>query len=232
MKKRFLAAVLAGMMVLSMAACGSSSDETTAAAEDTTAAAEDTTAAADDTTAAEDTTAAAGDLSGTISMSGSTSMEEMVTALSEAFREANPDVQVNSEFVGSGAGIEAVTAGTVDIGNASRALTDEEKANGIVENIVAIDGIAVVVDPANEVADLTQDQLVQIYTGQVTNWSELGGSDTPIVVIGRESGSGTRSARDRRSVRILFRAGQHRRGYGKGCGDTRCDRICISRRSG
>lgn len=194
MKKRFLAAVLAGMMVLSMAACGSSSDETTAAAEDTTAAAEDTTAAADDTTAAEDTTAAAGDLSGTISMSGSTSMEEMVTALSEAFREANPDVQVNSEFVGSGAGIEAVTAGTVDIGNASRALTDEEKANGIVENIVAIDGIAVVVDPANEVADLTQDQLIQIYTGQVTNWSELGGSDTPIVVIGRESGSGTRSA--------------------------------------
>ena len=194
MKKRFLAAVLAGMMVLSMAACGSSSDETTAAAEDTTAAAEDTTAAADDTTAAEDTTAAAGDLSGTISMSGSTSMEEMVTALSEAFREANPDVQVNSEFVGSGAGIEAVTAGTVDIGNASRALTDEEKANGIVENIVAIDGIAVVVDPANEVADLTQDQLIQIYTGQVTNWSELGGSDTPIVVIGRESGSGTRGA--------------------------------------
>ena len=90
--------------------------------------------------------------------------------------------------------IEAVTNGTADIGNASRNLTDEEKANGIVENIVAIDGIAVVVDPANEVSDLTKQQLTDIYTGTVTNWSEVGGADQPIIVVGREAGSGTRGA--------------------------------------
>ena len=90
--------------------------------------------------------------------------------------------------------MKASPAGTVDIGNASRALTDEEKANGIVENVVAIDGIAVVVNPENTVSNLTTDQLKQIYTGEVTNWSEVGGPDMSIVVVGRESGSGTRGA--------------------------------------
>ena len=96
--------------------------------------------------------------------------------------------------MGSGAGVEAVLNGTADIGNSSRNLKDEEKEKGAVENIVAIDGIAVVVDPANGVADLTREQLADVYTGKINNWKDLGGSDAPIVVVGRESGSGTRGA--------------------------------------
>lgn len=187
------------MVMGALAGCGSSSTETTAAttAAETTAA--DTTAAdtTAEETAAEETeaeTEAAADLSGSISMVGSTSMEKFANALSEVFMEKYPNVTVQAEFVGSGAGIEAVTNGSADIGNSSRNLTDEEKANGIAENIVAIDGIAVVVDPANTVADLTKQQLTDIYSGTVTNWSEVGGSDSPIVVVGREAGSGTRSA--------------------------------------
>ena len=134
------------------------------------------------------------ELSGTITLSGSTSMEKLANALCEGFMEKYPDVTATAEFTGSGAGIEAVIAGTVDIGNSSRNLKEEEKANGAVENIVAIDGIAVIVDPANAVTGLTKDQLISIYTGAVTNWSEVGGADAPIVVIGREAGSGTRGA--------------------------------------
>ena len=133
-------------------------------------------------------------LSGSITMSGSTSMEKMANALSEVFMEKYPDINVTVEFTGSGAGIEAVSSGTVDIGNSSRNLKEDEKASGTVENIVAIDGIAVCLDPANTVVDLTKQQLTDIYTGAVSNWSELGGNDAPIVVVGREAGSGTRGA--------------------------------------
>lgn len=133
-------------------------------------------------------------LSGTITLSGSTSMEKLANAMAESFMEKNPDVTVTVEFTGSGAGIEAVSAKTVDIGNASRNLKEEEKAKGVNENIVAIDGIAVVVDPENTVKDLTQEQLTDIYTGAVNNWSQVGGADAPIVVVGREAGSGTRGA--------------------------------------
>ena len=184
---------LLGTAILAMGAvagCSSSSSGTTTAAA-TEAATEAASEAADSSAAEEETEAAseeaaAEDLSGSISMVGSTSMENFVNALSEAFMAKYPGVTVTPQFVGSG--------GTADIGNASRNLTDEEKANGIVENIVAIDGIAVVVDPANEVSDLTKQQLTDIYTGTVTNWSEVGGADAPIVVVGREAGSGTRSA--------------------------------------
>ena len=138
--------------------------------------------------------AGADELSGSILMVGSTSMEIFATSLAERYMEIYPDVTVNVEFAGSGAGIEAVLDGTADIGNSSRNLRDEEKAGGAVENIVAIDGIAVCVDSANTVGGLTKRQLTDIYTGTVTNWSEVGGGDTPIVVIGREAGSGTRSA--------------------------------------
>ena len=185
---------LLGTAILAMGAvagCSSSSSEATTAAA-TEAASEADSSAAETEAGSEE--AAAEDLSGSISMVGSTSMEKFVNALSEAFMAKYPGVTVTPQFVGSGAGIEAVTNGTADIGNASRNLTDEEKANGIVENIVAIDGIAVVVDPANEVSDLTKQQLSDIYTGTVTNWSEVGGADAPIVVVGREAGSGTRSA--------------------------------------
>ena len=133
-------------------------------------------------------------LSGSISMSGSTSMEKLANAICESFMEKYPDVNVTVEFTGSSAGIEAALSGKSDIGNSSRNLKDEEKANGAVENIVAIDGIAVALDTNNTITDLTKAQLVAIYTGEVKNWKDLGGQNLPIVVVGREAGSGTRSA--------------------------------------
>ena len=197
MKKNLIKILAAaGMAVLTMGAlagCANSTAETTAAgtkAAETTAGTTQTTTAAAATTTAK----ATADLKGSISMVGSTSMEKLATALSEVFMEKYPGVTVQAEFVGSGAGIEAVTNGAADIGNASRNLKDEEKSKGIVENIVAIDGIAVVTDPSNKVENLTKDQLIAIYNGTTTSWKDLGGADQPIVVIGRESGSGTRSA--------------------------------------
>ena len=182
------------LFAMSLAACGNS--DTAADAANTASSAEVSSVA--ESTVAESSVAAPAetttDLSGSISMVGSTSMEKLANALSEAFMEEYPDVTVTAEFVGSGAGIEAVTNGTADIGNSSRSLKDEEKAAGVVENVVAIDGIAVCVDPANEVADLTKEQLTNIYNGTITNWKEVGGVDEPIIVIGREAGSGTRGA--------------------------------------
>ena len=165
------AVMAAGML----AGCGNSGAAATTAATATTA--EQTTEAkAEETTkeAATEAKSADADLSGSISMVGSTSMEKFANALSEAFMEKYPKVTVTAEFVGSGAGIEAVSNGTADIGNSSRNLKDEEKAKGVAENIVAIDGIAVVVAPANTVEDLTKDQLTSIYDGTVTNWKDVG----------------------------------------------------------
>ncbi|MDD5793097.1 MAG: phosphate ABC transporter substrate-binding protein [Erysipelotrichaceae bacterium] len=133
-------------------------------------------------------------ISGTLTLAGSTSMEKLCEALSESFMEEYEDVTVTVEYTGSGAGIESLTSGTIDIGNSSRALKDGEKEKGAVENIVAIDGIAVIVDKDNTVSDLTTEDLVAIYKGEIKNWSELGGNDEAIVVIGREAGSGTRGA--------------------------------------
>ncbi|MCD7708732.1 MAG: phosphate ABC transporter substrate-binding protein [Clostridiales bacterium] len=133
-------------------------------------------------------------LSGSVTMAGSTSMETIANALAEAFMEEYPNVTVTAEFTGSGAGLESLAAGSVDIGNASRDLSDSEKESGEVENIVAIDGIAMITDSDNVVTDLTSEQIAQIYTGEVTNWSDVGGDDEQIVVIGREAGSGTRDA--------------------------------------
>ena len=189
---KLLALIGAGILaVTALVACGNS-DATAnkASSAEASTVAESTVAAGSEAAPAE----ATADLSGSISMVGSTSMEKLANALSEAFMEEYPDVTVTAEFVGSGAGIEAVTNGTADIGNSSRSLKDEEKAAGVVENVVAIDGIAVCVDPANEVADLTKEQLTNIYNGTVTNWKEVGGADEPIIVIGREAGSGTRGA--------------------------------------
>ena len=188
---KLLALIGAGILaVTTLVACGNG-DATTAQTSAVESSAAESTVAASSEAASAGTTA---DLSGSISMVGSTSMEKLANALSEAFMEEYPDVTVTAEFVGSGAGIEAVTNGTADIGNSSRSLKDEEKAAGVVENVVAIDGIAVCVDPANEVADLTKEQLTNIYNGTITNWKEVGGADEPIIVIGREAGSGTRGA--------------------------------------
>ena len=195
---------LLGTAVLAMgilAGCGSSTTETTAAGTaapattaETAAEASATAGETKDQAATEAKNAQSADLSGAISMVGSTSMEKFANALSESFMEKHPGVTVTAEFVGSGAGVEAVSNGTADIGNSSRNLKDEEKADGVAENIVAIDGIAVVVDGANTVEDLTKQQLSDIYEGKITNWKDAGGNDAPIVVVGRESGSGTRSA--------------------------------------
>ena len=134
------------------------------------------------------------ELSGTVNTNGSTSMESVVLILKEAFEEANSGVTVNYSGSGSGAGVTSAIDGTADIGLASRALTDEETAQGAVSHVVAYDGVAVIVNPENGVESLTTEQIAQIYTGEITNWSELGGEDVEIAVYGREAGSGTRGA--------------------------------------
>ena len=131
-------------------------------------------------------------LSGTVSTNGSTSMEKVIGALSEQFMTDNSGVSVTYDATGSGAGIEAASNGSADIGLSSRALKDEEMVSGLVGTTVALDGIAVIVNPANKVADLTVEQIAQIFTGEITDWSQLGGEAGTISCIGREAGSGTR----------------------------------------
>ena len=133
-------------------------------------------------------------LSGTVNTAGSSSMKEVMAVFTEVFEEEHPSVTINYTGSGSGAGIEGALSGTCDIGLASRELKEEEKAGGAVEHVVALDGVAVVVNPANGVEDLTVEQIAQIFKGEITNWSELGGADSQIAVFGREAGSGTRGA--------------------------------------
>ena len=132
-------------------------------------------------------------LSGEIQMAGSTSMEDMCVAVSEQFMEKEKGITVSAEYIGSSAGIEALLSGSADIGTSSRNLTDEEKNAGAVENIVAKDGIAVVLNPfVTGVENLDFEDLKNLFCGKVTNWSELGGPDMPVVIVGHEAGSGTR----------------------------------------
>ena len=170
MKKLLVLATAATMMTAAFTGCGSSSDGADNNAD----------TSADEGTSNEN-------LSGSLSLAGSTSMEKLCEALKESFMEKNPGVTVTVEYTGSGSGIESVTAGSVDIGDSSRALTDDEKANGVEENIVAIDGIAVITDKDNSVTELTSDDLKKIYTGEISNWKDLGGKDEAIVAIGREA---------------------------------------------
>lgn len=132
-------------------------------------------------------------LSGEIQMAGSTSMEDMCVAVSEQFMEKEKGITVSAEYIGSSAGIEALLSGSADIGTSSRNLTDEEKNAGAVENIVAKDGIAVVLNPSvTGVENLDFEDLKNLFCGKVTDWSELGGPDMPVVIVGHEAGSGTR----------------------------------------
>ena len=131
-------------------------------------------------------------LSGSVSTNGSTSMEKVIGALSEQFMTDNSGVTVTYDPTGSGAGIEAASNGSADIGLASRALKDEEKAGGLTETIVALDGIAVIVNADSKVENLTVEQIGKIFTGEITDWSEVGGDAGTISCIGREAGSGTR----------------------------------------
>ena len=131
-------------------------------------------------------------LSGSVSTNGSTSMEKVIGALSEQFMADNSGVTVTYDPTGSGAGIEAASNGSADIGLASRALKDEEKAGGLIETVVALDGIAVIVNADSKVENLTVEQIGKIFTGEITDWSEVGGDAGTISCIGREAGSGTR----------------------------------------
>ena len=181
--KRIVSIALCLILALSLAACGQ-----TAAPAATTAPAASVAPAATEAPA----TTAAAKLSGTVATDGSTSMEKVVGALGEAFMEANPDTTFTYNPTGSGSGIQAVQEGRCDIGLSSRALKDAEKEAGLTETVLAYDGIAMIVNPANPVEDLSLEQIADIYTGKITNWSEVGGNDSQIVLIGREAGSGTR----------------------------------------
>ncbi len=166
--KKLISIVLAALMALTLfAACGKTNTDTP-----------------------ENTDSAA--LSGTVSTDGSTSMEEVIMSLAESFQNENSGVTVGYNPTGSGSGITAVSEGRCDIGLSSRALKDDEKAAGLKETVLALDGIAIIVNPENKVTDLTLEQLAKIYTGEITNWKDVGGDDAEIVLIGREAGSGTR----------------------------------------
>ena len=181
--KKVISIALIAMLVVAMAGCSQSQPAATTAAPAETAA---------QTTAAPQTEAPAA-LSGTVATDGSTSMEKVIGALGEAFMEANSGVNFTYNPTGSGSGITAVSEGRCDIGLSSRALKDSEVASGLVGTVLAYDGIAVIVNPANTVEDLDIETIAKIYTGEITSWSEVGGADAEIVLVGREAGSGTRS---------------------------------------
>ena len=186
--KKMVAILTAATMVAAgVMGCGSS--DTNADANNSNDNTTQTESQATDNNTADNT-----DLSGSVTLAGSTSMEKLANAMNEAFMEKYPNVSATAEFTGSSAGIESLAAGSVDIGDASRALSDDEKGQGIVENIVAIDGIAVITDTDNTITDIKSEDLAKVYTGEITNWKDLGGKDEQIVVIGREVGSGTRDA--------------------------------------
>ena len=189
MKKKLSLFLALALMVGMLAGCGGTSNDTTDTnTNDTTTTTPNTDQTGNETEPTTDS------LSGVVNTDGSTSMADVMAVLQESFKELYPDVTVNYSGTGSGAGVEAALSGTADIGLASRALKDEEKAEGAVENIIALDGVAVVVNPANGVEDLSVEDIAKIFTGEITNWSELGGEDLEIAVLGREDGSGTRTA--------------------------------------
>ena len=179
MKKVFAILLTLTMALSLLAGCGSSKKE-------------EQPAETNDTKTEQPAEAAPAPLSGAVALNGSTSMEKVVGALGEQFMSDNSGVSVTYDATGSGAGIEAASNGSADIGLSSRGLKDEEKSSGLVGTTVALDGIAVIVNPANGVEDLTVEQIAKIFTGEITDWSELGGAAGTISCIGREAGSGTR----------------------------------------
>ena len=173
--KKLTSLFLAGVLTLSLAACGGASSNNDSAARANDGAAD---------------AAQAESLSGKVTLGGSTSVEKVIGALSESFMQEYPDVDVTYDPTGSGAGITGAQEGTLDIGLSSRALKDDE--TGLTATTFALDGIAIVVNPENAVSDLSLEQIKGLADGAITNWSEVGGADAPVVLIGREAGSGTR----------------------------------------
>ena len=172
-RRSFLAVCGAAAAAAALTACGGSASSAAAS------------------TASSAASTASGSLSGNVATGGSTSMKNVIAALTEGFAEVEPGVTVSYDPTGSGAGITGATDKTLDIGLSSRALKDDEK-NDVDGTVIALDGIAIIVNKASKVEDLTVDQLKQMFTGEITNWSEVGGDDGEIVLIGREAGSGTR----------------------------------------
>ena len=172
MKKLLSLALTAALALSVLTACGSKTDDSS-----------DKDSGNDAQTAT---------VSGTVSTDGSTSMEKVINSLGESFMAMNKDVKFTYNPTGSGSGIQAVSEGRCDIGLSSRALKSDEKESGLTETVLALDGIAIVVSPENPVSDLDVDTIAKIYTGEITNWKDVGGNDAEIVLIGREAGSGTR----------------------------------------
>ena len=177
-RRSFLAVCGAAAAAAALTACGGSASSAAASSVASTA----SSAAA---------STASGSLSGNVATGGSTSMKNVIAALTEGFAEVEPGVTVSYDPTGSGAGITGATDKTLDIGLSSRALKDEEK-NDVDGTVIALDGIAIIVNKASKVEDLTVDQLKQMFTGEITNWADVGGDDGEIVLVGREAGSGTR----------------------------------------
>lgn len=168
--RRIFAIFTACALAASLTACGGSQDATSDSGETSESTA----------------------LSGAIATGGSTSVEKVIGALSESFMELNPDVDITYDPTGSGAGITGAADGTLDLGLSSRALKDEESAQGLTATTFALDGIAIVVNAENPVSDLSLEQIKGLADGTITNWKDVGGNDAPVVLIGREAGSGTR----------------------------------------
>lgn len=187
MKKRMMVTALALASVLALVGCGGNP-----AAQQPSQAASESAAASEPAAPSESAGASDEAVSGKVQMSGSTSMETIANALKEAFMAKYPDVTVDVQLGGSSVGVKDVQEGKSDIGNVSRALKADE--TGLKENKMAIDGIAIVVNPANKVTEISKEDLAKVYTGEINNWKDLGGDDQPIVVIGREASSGTRGA--------------------------------------
>ncbi len=182
-----LISLIAGVAIVAAATGCSETATSSVAGTDSSAAG----TSASEASSAEASSTATEELSGTLSMNGSTSMEKVIKAVNGAFMEKNKGVTVNLNLTGSGTGIQEASEGKCDIGNSSRKLKDEE-AEKLDATVVGLDGIALVVNPANKLEDITLRDLAKVYSGEITNWKELGGDDKSIVVIGREDGSGTR----------------------------------------
>lgn len=196
MKRKLSILVLAAVGAAMLAGCGAGT--TTESAADSTTQESTANAATDsnaDTSTADSTDTAAAETpedNGTVSTDGSTSMEKVIGALGESFMAQNAGTTFTYNPTGSGSGITAVAEGRCDIGLSSRNLKDEEVAQGLKQTVLAYDGIAIIVNPENEVSDLDVETIAKIYTGEITNWKDVGGKDAEIVLIGREAGSGTR----------------------------------------
>ncbi|SHO52103.1 phosphate ABC transporter substrate-binding protein [Anaerocolumna xylanovorans] len=191
LKNKVLAVLLTIALVGVLGGCGKTNNTNSNTSDNTTT---EPTQAATETPAATDDTSSTDNLSGTVTITGSTSVEKILNDMIDEFTASNPDVTINYTGTGSSAGISDSIAGANDIGASSRDLKDDEKSAGLKEVTFAYDGIAIAVNPANTLTDISVEDLAKIFSGQITNWKDVGGKDATIVVVSREGASGTRSA--------------------------------------